>query len=259
MLADARYEKIRNYLIENKKADTMELCRLCSVSRETIRRDLKYLENEQIIKRVHGGACLVDRPDGLTYSSFDRRALEHAAEKAAIAGKALSFIHENQSIALDSGTTNLFLARRLGDSFDHLTVVTNSDPIANVLKPCENITLIVTGGLYSREEKSYSTDLGTAIFSRIRLDTYFMSVDGISAEAGATFKRLQEMSVQQKMQEVASKTIVLTDSSKINLNSLIQMCPISAIQMIVTEKMPDPATIKAFGEKGVTFAAADES
>jgi DeoR family fructose operon transcriptional repressor len=257
MIPRKRQEAILACLRENKEIETARLCQLCGASRETIRRDLCEMEKKNLLRRVHGGASLLEVPDALTYSDFEVRVQEHISEKKAIAEKACSLIRENQAIILDSGTTDLYLARALRSHFRTLTVITNSLAIARELASCQGITLIVTGGVYSNDDCSFSSDLGTAVFSKLHANIYFMTVDGIHADNGVSFKRVQEISIQKKMQACSLHTVALADHSKIGLQSLVEMCPINSIDCLVTDRALSPEEAEAFQKAKVEVVIAD--
>ena len=64
MLAEERKEIILKQLYEEGKVLVQDLSASIHVSTETIRRDLKELENESLLKRVHGGAVLTKKING---------------------------------------------------------------------------------------------------------------------------------------------------------------------------------------------------
>ena len=53
-----RRQEIYSIIREQKKVKVAQLAERFNVTLETIRSDLKYLENEGLIKRCHGGAIL---------------------------------------------------------------------------------------------------------------------------------------------------------------------------------------------------------
>ena len=67
-----------------------------------------------------------------------------------------------------------------------------------------------------------------------------MTVTGIDPVAGLTDQRLGEISMQNQMRNAASRVIVVADSSKFGRASLVRICPISAVEAIVTDGGVDP-------------------
>lgn len=251
MLSEQRQEAIMNLLIKERSVKTSTLCGLLSASRETIRRDLEAMESRKQLKRVHGGAMRLDSPQDMTaYTSFDQRRDEHSSDKEEVALEAVKYISEGQAIALDSGTTSLELARVIKQRFHKLSVITNSLTIANELADAEGITLILTGGIYNPEEKACLSDMATLILSRINIDILFLTTCGISADRGITYQRVEDLIVQEKFMEASDETIVIADSSKLGINSLVRMCGIEQVSMIITDSHASADQIAALEETG---------
>ncbi len=290
MLSEQRYERIMYLLEEEGSVKTSSLCNLLSASRETIRRDLENMEAQGMLRRIRGGAMKLDSSidkfsqektaannnggdvssdnsknlsglfseSNLRYAPFDKRKNEHSLNKEKIAWEAAKYISEGQAIALDSGTTALELARVIKQRFHSLTVVTNSLPVAIELADAEGITLVMTGGIYSSDERAFTSDLATLIFSKINIDILFLTTCGISVERGITYQRVDEIIVQDKMMEASSKTIVIADSSKLGANSLVRMCGIDRISMIITDSSAPEEQTKALEQAGVKVVISQE-
>ena len=58
MLALTRKNQIRELILEKKNVTVSELAKLFSVTEETIRRDLKSLEESGVLIRTYGGAFI---------------------------------------------------------------------------------------------------------------------------------------------------------------------------------------------------------
>lgn len=110
MSSEIRKEVILERLDRDQRVSVLELSAEFGVSGETIRRDLKDLEAEGAVRRVHGGAI----PAGRTADTpITERIKLNALEKDEVAGLARSLINDDCVIFLDTGTTTLALARRL--------------------------------------------------------------------------------------------------------------------------------------------------
>lgn len=253
MLSEQRYKEILNLLEREESVKTTTLCKVLQTSRETIRRDLEFMEAKGMIRRIHGGAMRIENTpeQNLSYTSFNKRKMEHLLNKEEVAREAASQIREGQAVALDSGTTSLILAKVIKERFHSLTVVTNSLAVANELADAEGITLVVTGGIYRADEEAFVSDIATLIFSKINVDIFFLTTCGISVERGITYQRMDEILVQNRMMDAAERTIVIADSTKLGVNSLVKMCGIDRISMIVTDSMASAQQIAAFEHAGV--------
>lgn len=255
MLPEERYQKILSILEDEGSVKVSNLMKLFNVSIETIRRDMEYLEEKELLKRVYGGAIpvgsIVTNNQNKSYTSFMARASKNLNEKQQIAINAIKLISEDDSIALDSGSTTLELAKLLKDNFNRLTVITNSLMVLNELSGVSNFTVISTGGIFRGDEYSFVGDLSSSSISRFNIDKAFISVSGVSLENGLTDWRLDELQIQKEMVRKSREVIVLTDSSKFNFSSLLRICGIEDIDAIVTDSNFDKIILKDYLEAGI--------
>ena len=139
----SRRESIANQLRIQGEASIAELARQFGTSEMTIRRDLDLLEMEGLARRARGGAISV------VSRSYEPPILQRAAEmadaKARIGAAAAALVAENDTFALDTGTTALAMARALPDDLS-VTVVTGSLLVANELATKLAVRVILTGG-----------------------------------------------------------------------------------------------------------------
>lgn len=238
MLAKQRYDKILELLEKNRIVHTAELVKLMSVSSETVRKDLEYLDQQGRLSRVHGGAAPLETekapelPRG--YISLQIRNSQNLEQKAAITEEAAALVSEGQVIALDYGSTSQMMALALMRRFRRLSVVTNSIQNALILAENPGITIILAGGVLNRDEYTLVNDFSSTL-ENIHIDIMFMTVTGIDPKIGCTDQRLNEIRIQNQMHRCASRTIVLADSSKFGRASLIKICPFNEVDTIVTD------------------------
>lgn len=127
-----RQQEIVNYLKNNQFARVTDLIELVNYSEATIKRDLVCLEKSGLIRRVRGGAMLVDnRKIDVPYLMKITK-LEEETEKRKIADTASSLIRDDMVLFLDSSTTSLHLVRNLA-RFDGLQIITNGIVTAAML------------------------------------------------------------------------------------------------------------------------------
>lgn len=239
MLAQQRYTLILNLLAQNGIVHTADLVSRLNVSSETIRKDLDYLGREGRLTRVHGGAVPITVSEPSThkqpeYSSLQLRNTQHMEQKAAITRYAVSLVRENQVVALDYGSTSYMMAQALKESFDQLTIVTNSIQNALLLGDSPNFTVILTGGILNNKEYTL-VDTVSPLLNQLHIDTFFMTVSGIDPKVGCTDLGFSEANMQNWMRNASSHTIVLADSSKFGKASLVKVCAIDDVDLIVTD------------------------
>ncbi|MBP1041142.1 DeoR/GlpR transcriptional regulator [Vagococcus sp. BWB3-3] len=229
MLKTERHQLLIELINNEKKVLAKELATRLNVSEDTIRRDLRELDQKKLIRRVHSGAVQI----GPAETMFQYRKNRHLREKRLLAKKAVELVHEDSVILIDGGTTNLAFANALPQDF-RATVITNSPPIAIALEMHENIELILLGGTLNRK---YMVTMGIELaekISKIRADFYIEGVYNIDIATGLTVPTLEESLLKKYMAEVSAETIGLITSEKLDTISNHVIGPVSILDSIVT-------------------------
>lgn len=251
LLAHERQTTILEILNKERTVKVSKLIKVLNVSIETVRRDLEFLEKEGRLKRVYGGAVL-EKVNGVELTGIDRKT-KYIDEKRELALCATRYVEEGQSIALDISTTNLEFAKALKKVIKRLTVITNSLEIAAELSDMDKYTVILTGGVMRNEELCIVGDLAEEFISKFHIDTAFMSMSGISLNCGLTDYGMGEVEVKKKMMEVAQRTIVLADSSKFNVISLLKVCDIDKVDMVITDSKLNVNVMEKYTNNGLVI------
>lgn len=249
MLPEERYEVITKLIEKNKIVKVPELIKIFNVSVETVRRDLEYLEKEGYLKRVYGGAVFEKVSD--SESILTERQIEHVDEKMYIASLAVQHVNDGQSIIIDMGTTTLEFAKELKNKVKKLTVITNSMIIAKELSDMDDYTIILTGGVLRKDEFSLSGYMTERLIEEFHIDVAFLTAGGISIEAGITDYDMNEVQVKKKMIKSAEQVIVLADSSKFNVKTLINVCGFKDINLIITDNIIKNYTLIKYVNEGI--------
>src|SRR5690606_36016033 len=135
--------QILKRLKEEGKINIQELSLQMGVSTVTIRKDLKVLEEMNLLFRTRGGGSL-NNPYTME-RSINEKALIHAEEKQQIAHAALSLIGTHDSILIGSGTTAFELARQLYPS-SPVTIITPAAKVTLELSNRPHVELVQLGG-----------------------------------------------------------------------------------------------------------------
>ena len=72
-----------------------------------------------------------------------------------IAQKAMTLIHEQDTIFLDVSLTSLEIAKLLRESSLQITVMTNMIEVLNILNQCSHISIIFIGGQLNQERDGF--------------------------------------------------------------------------------------------------------
>lgn len=209
-----------------------ELSQLLNVSPMTIRRDLRILQQKQIVEVTFGGAHFIASKQ--VEPDFDMRTREHLVEKQAIGRRAAElFIEEGDIIGIDSGSTTLEVARNLPNV--PLTVVTQSLPVANVVSQNRLHTLIMLGGVLQYEGSFF---YGPQVMTTLRtmyVNKLFLGTSGLLLPDGLSSSNLPDAEVKQALIHAARQIIFCMDSSKIGRVFLARFSTLDAIDTLVTD------------------------
>ena len=145
--SEARRNALYQRVLGEGRVRVGELARQLDVTTETIRKDLKVLEERGVLTKKHGSAVVRNAYYQLP---FDVKLQEHTLEKQLIARKALEFIEDDAIVYMDPGSTCLQLAKLLRLK-KNITVLTNSLPVADII--CDSgLDLIMTGGKLQKKD-----------------------------------------------------------------------------------------------------------
>jgi DeoR/GlpR family transcriptional regulator of sugar metabolism len=258
MIAAERQQKILDMVIEAGKISISEICELFQVSEMTARRDLRKLDQQGLLRRVHGGAIT---SLGRSYEPpFSSRSIKNLPQKKQIGKKAAELIFDGDSIALDVGTTTIEVIYGLKDRRD-LTIVTSCLQIANAavenLSIESNIRLIVSGGIVRPRELSMVGAIPEQVYKDLHVDKAFLGIGGVSLQDGFTEFNLEDTRVKQNLIRSALEVIVLADSSKIGQTTFGSVCTFEDVNKFVTDSGAPTEFVNALEDRGVEVLIAD--
>ncbi len=250
-----RAEFILQELLLHGRVDAEQLSQQLYVNASTIRRDLERLEQQNLLRRVHGGAVPVDM---LAYSAyaygltFQENMSKQIEEKTQISLAALRFIHPGDTIAISPGTTTTHLARAIRHAqIQPLTVVTNAVNIAMELTGVQGITLTLTGGLLLPDFFALVGPLAEQSLNQMYVAKAFIGVTGLSTEYGLTGPNQLEALTHRLTMQRAQRTIALVDHTKLGRVALHAIAPISSLHTLITDHEASPTMISGLKELGI--------
>lgn len=233
-LKDKRRELIRENLITNGTVFVSELAKQYSVTYETIRKDLAFLEEQGFLVKSHGGATL--KQNAIEYP-FQVREKENNNLKKIIAKKAIDLIAENSSIIIGTGSTTLELAKLLSIK-SGFKIFTDSLPVASLLIQSDNQVFLFGGEL---RDKSSSVCGGwtVSMINQIHVDLCFLGTDGFSNLNGPSSPSSSDAYIDQVIIAHSDKRYILGDYTKFTRKSLYQICDWHEITGLITNQSAD--------------------
>lgn len=249
---EERRAKIVEYINKNQRAEINELVQEMNSTEVTIRRDLIYLSNQDLIIRTHGGAIKKETPSPIWQTtSVSHRLVQHVEEKRRIAKAAAEFISNGESLMIDGGSTTLMLAEEL-ISKKSLLVVTNAPAIGELLVEGEENKVIMTGGELTRGTHAIAGSEALDDISRFYVDKSFIGLTGLIPEVGCFTAVPMEADIKKTMCLHASETFLVVDSSKIGTSAFCKAFDLDLINTIITDSNisdADETKIRSMGIK----------
>jgi len=231
MLTDERRSLILERLRSHGRVLAADLSAELDVSPDTVRRDLRELDEAGLLRRVHGGALPRHGVGGEPFSERTRRA---PAVKASIARRAAACARDGQVIVLDGGTTTLEVARALSDDL-RATVVTTSPPVAIALAGHPGLEVTVVGGTLRPQGLVTVGADAVESLQAIRADLVYLGVCGLHPEIGVTVDDIEERHVKAAMIAGAAEVYALADGDKLGTAMPFVVAPLREVTHLVTD------------------------
>ncbi len=226
-----RQRAILEILIKQKSVSVKELADTLYISEPSIRRDLAELEQQRMIKRIHGGAMLEENGISALKISFAIRELECSDEKARIAKKAASLIHDDDVIFLDASSSAYSIVPFLTDK-KNITVITSG--IKAMTKLAEyGIKVISTGGDVTNTCLSLVGNGARAAVRSYYADICFFSCRGLAFSGEMSDISMEENYIRQEMISRARSAYLLCASNKIDKQFYHKLCDVQDVTGII--------------------------
>lgn len=221
MFQEERMQLIIEHLRKHNRISAEDIVSLFDVSRDTARRDLIKLEEQDAIIRTRGGAILPVPP--VEHRSYKDRLLHISDEKRAIGKLAAAIVRQGEQIILDSSTTVQ-------------TCATNSIYSAELLSNHTAVEIRLLGGKVDKEQRYvYGTSVIETL-SHYYVDKAFIGIGGITMDGFSASE--EEGKIKHKMMQAAKQVIVLADHSKFDKRYGYRFADWSLVDMLITDQWP---------------------
>lgn len=246
MLKEERQLAILNEVELHNRVQLTDIAEKLDVSIDTVRRDVKELDSNNRLRKVHGGAVSL----GFANYSPSRNNVYKLEEKTTIAEKAAKLVKDESVILIDGGTTCLELARQLPNNIK-LTCFTLSLPVAQELLHKPNVEVIFIGGQLSKEAQiSFGANTINNL-SEIKVDFGFIGTGYVDAIYGLTEFDWDIVQTKKAVIAASKKTILLCISEKLNSQHRYKTCNLNAIDTLVTELTPEHTLLTTFKKQNI--------
>lgn len=240
-----RWKRIIDELSSERVTSVDELTERMGVSPATIRRDLNELHELGHLLRVRGGAMRAEgklytarageerRNDGLqSQPAFSDSVIANSAAKRAIAREALNYVTPGLSMIIDGGTTTWMMASMMADDAYH--VLTTSVPILQCLLDRSRVKVTLPGGELFREQRIILNPYEDGILQHFAAARMFIGCQALTRNGLMQTDTLLVQS-ERRLIERTNQVIVLADSSKFDAPASLSVCPLSQIDVVITD------------------------
>ncbi|MEI6865840.1 DeoR/GlpR family DNA-binding transcription regulator [Flavicella sp.] len=248
MKKQQRLQIILNEINIHNRVLLTDLAVILNVSMDTVRRDIKELDDVKSLRKVHGGAV----SNGFNIYSGRNREIYELENKTVIAKKGVSLLKNGDVVLISGGSTNIELAKLIPKNMN-LTFFTPSLPMAIELlnNVSENDEVIFIGGKLSRSSQLATGASSIFILSEIKADICFLGTGWIDVNEGITAIDWEITQMKKAMIKASKKLVSLTISEKLNTHNKFKICNINCLTSLVTELSPDDKLLKEYHHKNI--------
>ncbi|WP_257347068.1 DeoR/GlpR family DNA-binding transcription regulator [Pseudalkalibacillus decolorationis] len=252
MYQEERLHEIIEYLKTNGRISVNEMMEEFTISRDTARRDLVRLEEQNEIIRTRGGAILPKKKEII--KSYSDRLQFDSTGKNKIASRAQLLIQPGDTLLFDTSTTVQYLAENLNK--ESTVVLTNSIDQAQILSKKPNVEIHLLGGILN---KDHGFLYGSTLIEKLNhyyVDKVFIGAAGIS-EKGFTYPHEEDAMVKKEMTRHGEQVIVLADYTKFKKKQLYRSVTFQDVDIIITDRTPDSDIMSLLEESNVELIVVD--
>lgn len=252
---EERRRLILKYVEEEGEVRVANLSKRFRCSEVTIRNDIKTLDQEGVLKRVHGGAVALEKARTRKYSA--ESIYRNTEQKRKIAACAYKFIEDRDTIIIDDASSSFYLALHIKEHPEkRLAIVTNSLLSANELAGLDHVDLYMIGGNVGGHLAATMGDDALENMERFRVERAFIGVHSINLDVGITSIATPQMQIKRAIFKMSHKVYVLADSSKFGGGYLSVICPMKDVYKIISDDGVSKENMKKAQEEKVSLVIA---
>lgn len=214
-----------------------ELAEKLGVSSMTIRRDLRKLAEEGILKLIPGGAILRRESNLIDEKEYTitRAQLQMTREKIKICKKAATFVQEGDTIIIDTGSTTEHLPGFILPDMKITIVCYCLNTLLNVYKRNKNSQIVFPGGHFHENTLMFESPEGIALIRKMRANKAFVSAAGVDEKLGVTCANFHEVETKRAVIESSDVKFLLVDSTKFGRITTAYFADLKEFDVVITD------------------------
>ena len=225
------------------------------VTLQTVRRDIRQLNDAGLLTRFHGGV----RMPGSTTENIEYRKRQqlNARAKQRIAQEVAARVPHGSSLLINIGTTTEAIARAL---LRHkgLRVITNNLNVAAILSDNADCEVIVAGGAVRAMDRGIIGEMTVDFIGQFKVDIGLIGISGIEADGSLRDFDYREVKVARAILAHSREVWVAADSSKFNRPAMVELARFDQVEMLFTDTVPPEPFPALLAQAGVTCVTCTE-
>lgn len=240
-ISQKRQKEIMEILNTSGDVKVAELSVLFKTSQLTIRRDLDFLEKQDLLVKYYGGARLAASADNGNNTLL---------YKQAIARYAASMVEDGDAIFINTSSTAVLILNYI--TAKNVTVITNNGNVFHANITAQNLSIVLTGGELRFPKSSMTGEFALNNIKRVTGDKCFLGCAGITSSEGITTNILPEASINETMlTRTSGPKIIVADHTKIGIHQNFLSGSTSMVDCLITDAEADDTELEKFREKSI--------
>jgi DeoR family transcriptional regulator, glycerol-3-phosphate regulon repressor len=240
MTLNPRQRRLLNQVRAHVTISVEELAQQLQVTPQTVRRDVKQMEEARLLARYHGGVGLPSSVENIDYS---QRQTMNSDAKRRIAGAVAARVPPGCSLLINIGTTTEAVARALAQHAG-LHVVTNNLNVAAILADNPQCEVIIAGGVVRSRDRGIVGEATVDFIRQFKVDIGIIGISSIEADGTLRDFDPREVRVAQAIIEQSREVWLVADRDKFGRQALVRMAHLSQVAVLFTDA-PPPAEMAA--------------
>jgi DeoR family glycerol-3-phosphate regulon repressor len=216
-----------------------ELAVQLEVTPQTVRRDVKLMEEAHLLARYHGGVGL---PSSVRNIDYSQRQVLGSEAKQRIASAVAAQVPNGCSLLINIGTTTEAVARALA-CHKGLHVVTNNLNVAAILADNADCEVIVAGGVVRARDRGIVGEATIDFIRQFKVDIGIIGISSIDEDGTLRDFDAREVKVAQAIIAQSREVWLVADRDKFGRKALVRMAELTQIDVLFTDA-PPPAAFK---------------
>jgi DeoR/GlpR family transcriptional regulator of sugar metabolism len=255
-LGAARQQRIIAMISRGDIIAVGDLALQFGVSPETIRRDIRALEEAGGLRRVHGGAAPAGAVDLTARRPVVERLGVERGAKTLAARAALPLFEDGMNVFLGGSSTMLLLAEALAQQGPALSVTTNMIDIATMLAANGRCKVTLLGGVVNAATRTLTGANTLEALDRQVFDLAVCGASAIDPVHGVLGPSEWHAAIGAALAKRSRRLAFVADSGKFGRGDAYVVQPLVRIDTLATDRRPPPEIDEEIAAAGITLLVA---